>query len=149
MKTDSRFRSLIIYTDGSLMPEGAGAGVVVQDTHGQLLHIQNQQLQVETNNEAEYAAVALALQLARQLQAELVEIRADSEVVINQMRGEFAVKSYKLKPYHWQVCQLAQHFPRVRYTYVPREQNALADTFASEASMGRLWSIGAATCTGS
>lgn len=139
----SRFNSLIIYTDGSLTPEGAGAGVVVLDTMGQLLHIENQPLDIVTNNEAEYEALSLGLQIAIRLQAEVVEIRADSEVMINQMLGHFAVKSHRLRARHWQACELARRFPKVHYTHIPREQNVLADTLASEASAGRVWKMGA------
>jgi probable phosphoglycerate mutase len=142
MTSDSRFSNLIIYTDGSLTPEGAGAGVVVLDAIGQLLHLENQRLDTPTNNEAEYAAVALALQIATRIEADIVEIRADSEVMVNQMLGKFAVNSHRLKKYHWQVCELARNFPRVRYTRINREENALADTLASEASAGRIWVLG-------
>lgn len=141
MKTHP-FNSLVIYTDGSLTPDGAGAGVVIMDATGKLLHLQNQRLNIITNNEAEYAALALGLQIATHLKADFVEIRADSEVIVNQMLGNFAVKSHRLKQYHWQVCELARHFPRVHYTHIPREENALADTLAGEASAGRIWAIG-------
>jgi len=133
---------LTIYTDGSLTPQGAGAGVVILDAAGKLLHLENQRLQRMTNNEAEYVAVLLGLQIAARLGADVVEIRADSEVVVNQMLGTFAVKSNDLKPLHWQACQLARHFPRVRYKHIPREDNALADTLAAEASAGRHWVLG-------
>ncbi len=138
----SHFSSLVIYTDGSLTPEGAGAGVVIMDATGKLLHLQNQRLSTMTNNEAEYAALTLGLQIASRLKTDQVEIRSDSEVIVNQMLGHFAVKSHRLKQYHWQVCELARHFPRIRYTHIPREENALADTLAGEASAGRIWSIG-------
>ncbi len=144
MMTPFPSSSLVIYTDGSLTPQGSGAGVVVLDATGQLLHLQNQMLPTQTNNEAEYAALTLALQIAARLKAEVVEIRADSEVMVNQMLGHFAVKSHRLKQCHWQVCELARQFPRVRYVRIPREENILADTLAAEASAGRLWSIGVA-----
>jgi len=135
--------SVTLYTDGSLTPEGCGAGVIILDARGHLLHLQNQRLDLETNNEAEYAAVELGLRLAAQLTADVVEIRSDSEVIINQMLGNFAVKSHRLKQRHWQVCELARAFPRVYYTHIRREQNALADTLAAEAAAGRLWKLGA------
>lgn len=140
--TTSRFSQLIIYTDGSLTPLGAGAGVVILDIMGRLVHVENQILKAMTNNEAEYAGLALGLKIAASLKAEIVEIRSDSEVMVNQMRGEFAVRSQTLKRIHWQACQLATSFLKVRYTHIPREQNALADTLAAEASAGRHWSIG-------
>lgn len=141
---DSHFNHLIIYTDGSLTPAGTGAGVAILDSAGRLVHVENQILKPMTNNEAEYAALALGLQIAIQLKAELVEIRADSEVMVNQMRGDFAVKSRTLKQIHWQVCQLTRHFLRVRYTHIPRDDNALADALAAEASAGRRWKLGVA-----
>lgn len=144
MVKTSHSSSLIIYTDGSLTPEGAGAGIVVMDVRGQLLHLENKPIDAMTNNEAEYAALALGLQVAEQLRADVVEIRADSEVMVNQMLGYFAIRSHRLKQYHWQVCELARRFPKVRYTCIPREQNALADALAAEASAGRTWVMGGA-----
>lgn len=139
---DSRFNHLLIYTDGSMTPVGVGAGVAILDLSGKLVHLENRILERMTNNEAEYAALALGLELALHLDAEIVDIRSDSEVMVYQMRGEFAVKNHRLKQKHWQVCQLATQFLRVRYTHIARERNGLADALAAEASAGRQWSIG-------
>lgn len=139
----SRFSHLIIYTDGSLTPVGAGAAIVVQDIVGKLVHVENRILEIMTNNEAEYEALMLGLKVAAQLGAEIVEIRADSEVMVYQMRGDFAVKSLRLRQKHWAACELAQRFARVRYTHIPREENAFADMLAAEASAGRKWALGA------
>ena len=68
-------------------------------------------------------------------------MRLDSEVVVGQMTGRFAVNSPLLKPVHWAACELARNFPRVRYTHIPRGQNVLADALATEASAGRHWSL--------
>lgn len=122
--------------------------MVVLNSNGRLLHLENQVLKLLTNTEAEYAALELGLGIAMRLDAEMLEIRADSEVMVNQMAGSFAVKSQHLKQYHWRACQLARNFLRVHYTYIPREQNILADTLATEASAGRRWVIGEAKCSG-
>lgn len=100
----SHFSNLVIYTDGSQTPEGAGAGVVVLDAGGQAVHLENRILPQMTNNEAEYAALALGLQIAARLGADTVEIRADSDVMVNQMTGSFAIKSHRLKDAHWKAC---------------------------------------------
>jgi ribonuclease HI len=92
-----------------------------------------------TSGEAEYAGLMLALEIAAQRDAEEVEVRLDSEVVVYQMIGRFAVNSARLKPCHQQACRLARALPRVRYSHVPREQNAIADALAAEAAAGRLW----------
>jgi len=135
---------LTLYTDGSLTPQGAGAGVVILDVTGKLVHIQSQTLAYATNNEAEYAALVLGFQQGVRFNAEFVEVRADSEVMVEQMRGNFAVKSHRLKQIHWQTCQLARQFVRVRYTCIPREENAFADALAAEAAAGREWMLGGA-----
>lgn len=139
--TSSPGGSLVIYADGSTIPGGSGAGIVVLDAAGKLLHVENQPLPEMTNNEAEYAALSLALKTAERLGADVVEVRLDSEVVVGQMRGEFAVNSPRLIQCHWLACGLARRFPRVRYKRIPREQNTLADALASEASAGRRWSL--------
>lgn len=138
---NSRFRSLVIYADGSRTPNGAGAGVVVLDAAGNLLHMENKILPEMTNNEAEYAGLMLGLKIAAKRQADVLEVRLDSEVVVNQMRGEFAVRSHTLKSCHWQACELARQFPRVRYVCIDRDTNTLADALAAEASSGRFWRL--------
>ncbi|MBE2267526.1 MAG: reverse transcriptase-like protein [Anaerolinea sp.] len=129
---------LILYADGGLSPDHAGVGVVVIRAR-QIIALANRTLPVMTNNEAEYAGLLLALELAAKLAAERIEIRLDSEVVVGQMTGRSAVNSPKLKPVHTQACVLARGFVRVTYTRVPRERNALADALAAEAAAGRLW----------
>ena len=51
-----------------------------------------------TNNVAEYRALLLGLELARELGAEEVEVVNDSELVARQIGGEYKVKHAGLKP---------------------------------------------------
>lgn len=141
--------SVVIYADGSSVPGvGSGAGIIVLDAAGRLIHLENQPLPAMTNNEAEYAGLALALKTAERLGADVVEVRLDSEIVVGQMIGEFAVNSPSLKQGHWLACGLARRFPRVRYKRIPRTQNVLADALAAEASTGRRWCLEGAQCSG-
>lgn len=133
---------LTIYADGAATARAAGAGVVVIDTHRQVIALANQPLPVMTNNEAEYAGLLLALVTALRLGATEVEIRLDSEVVVGQMNGVCAVNSPKLKPLHSQACEQARRLARVGYHHIPRRQNALADALAAEAAAGRVWTSG-------
>jgi ribonuclease HI len=73
------------------------------------------------------------------LRARQIEIRLDSEVVVYQMIGKFAVRSAALKPLHRQACALARHFSHVSYVHIPRDQNLIADALAGEAVAGRRW----------
>lgn len=51
------------------------------------------------NNEVEYELLFLDMTIAKSLGAEEVEVKVDSQVVVNQVRGEFTMKSEKLKKY--------------------------------------------------
>jgi ribonuclease HI len=129
---------LVIHADGGISPRQAGIGVVVQDIQGQVLLVANRTIpKPMTNNEAEYLGLIMALEIARRYGTQPIEIRLDSEVVINQMMGNFAVRSTVLKPLHRQACELARQLPNLQYKYVPRELNMVANALAYEATAGR------------
>ena len=126
---------LHIYCDGSIgdQDRGAGLGVVVRDTEGDIVGLVKRSLPPMTNNEAEYAALVLGLEAARRLRPRTLKIHMDSEVVVGQMQGIFAVRSPALKRWHTQACRLARRFRDVTYVHIPREANRLADALAAEA----------------
>ena len=62
-----------------------------------------------------------------------VEVRADSELVVKQMLGQYKVKNPRLKPLWNQARYLADKFNSFAITHVPREGNARADELANEA----------------
>jgi ribonuclease HI len=62
-----------------------------------------------------------------------VEVVSDSELLVNQMTGEYRVKNEALRELSLEAARLARRVGRVRYTAVRREQNELADTLVNEA----------------
>ncbi|HTP54093.1 MAG TPA: ribonuclease HI family protein [Thermoplasmata archaeon] len=86
-----------------------------------------------TNNVAEYIGAIRALEwLAAVPYAADVLVQGDSELVIRQMNGEYAVHADHLKPYHERLGQLARRFHHVEFRWVPREQNRRADELSKE-----------------
>lgn len=84
-----------------------------------------------TNNVAEYTAAIRGLEWLRaQSYDGLVILIGDSQLVLRQMRGEYAVRASHLRAYHERLGQLAGGFEGVRYVWVPREQNARADALS-------------------
>jgi ribonuclease HI len=140
--------SFVIYADGAISPERSGAGIVMRDEKGHVVLLANRVLPRLTNNEAEYAALIMALEVAVQQNAQAVEVRLDSEVVVNQMTGRFAVNSATLKPWHMQACERARHVPHLTYSHIPRTQNGIAHALAAEAVAGRRWCTKGAPCSG-
>ncbi len=87
-----------------------------------------------TNNVAEYAGAIQALERLRGLgYTGPVEVFGDSQLVIRQMLGEYAVKAEHLRSYHAWLGRLARDFSAVRWTWIPREQNTRADTLSKQA----------------
>jgi ribonuclease HI len=107
--------------------------VVVSSADGEVLEEAAERIGLATNNVAEYRAVLLGLQRARQRGASEVEIVGDSELVARQLSGRYKVKHPAMKPLHQQAQTLLEGFERWRMRTVPREQNARADALVNQA----------------
>lgn len=87
-----------------------------------------------TNNVAEYGGAIAALEyLAQTGYTGPVEVRSDSQLLINQASGLWQVNSARIQPLHKRLLVLAGKFERVRFAWVPRRRNALADQLSVEA----------------
>ncbi len=82
-----------------------------------------------TNNIAEYTALAKALEwlVANNLAFDKVEIHSDSQLVVNQLEGNYKVKAKRIVPLYRKVLLLKAKFPDMKIKWVPREQNREAD----------------------
>jgi ribonuclease HI len=87
----------------------------------------------KTNNQAEYEAMLLALEELCAQKATHVLLRADSELMIKQMRGEYRVKNENIVPLYQKARQNCDSFGSVRFEHVRRELNKVADRLANEA----------------
>src|SRR3989344_3033993 len=127
---------VVIYTDGGARnnPGPAGAGVLIFDGDRKVAELKKF-LGNQTNNWAEYEALALALAQAKRLGfgGRKLEVRMDSELIVKQMRGEYRVKEPTLKPQHAKVRALLSDFSAVRFVHVRREENKEADRLVNEA----------------
>lgn len=127
--------SLILRVDGGSRgnPGPAGYGVVVQDESGQVIERLKQSVGRQTNNYAEYQGLLAALRYARESGAERVQVFADSQLLVRQMQGRYAVRSENLIPLYEEARRLAAGFRQFRIGHVYREENAEADQLANEA----------------
>jgi probable phosphoglycerate mutase len=127
---------VIIFTDGGARnnPGPAAAGVVI--VHGDNTPIKLKKfLGSQTNNWAEYEAVALALTEAKKrgLSKHVIEVRLDSKLVVEQLSGHWKVKEPTLKPQWAKVrAMIANDFPHITFRHIPRKQNAEADRLVND-----------------
>jgi len=133
--TERRVQEVTLYVDGSCKgnPGEGGAGVVIKDGQSRSLSHIKRYLGSVTNNIAEYQALIIGLQKAKQLGAQEVEIYLDSELVVKQINGVYRVRDSKLKTLEGEVKELLKQFARWVIRHIPREENREADRLAREA----------------
>ena len=127
--------SLLItaYIDGGARgnPGPAGYGVQIQAADGTVLAELHGALGRATNNVAEYNGLLAALHWAIEHGERSVHIRADSELLVKQMRGEYRVKHAGLKPLFLEACALIRQVGDVQFEHVRREFNKDADRLSN------------------
>jgi len=128
-------KRVTIYTDGGAQPNPgpAGTGIVILDESGAVIFEASHSIGHATNNQAEYKAVITGLQEAARLQAEHVQLRSDSELLVRQLNGEYRVRNPGLKPLFEQTQHLMRAFRSCRVDHIPREQNKAADALSRKA----------------
>ncbi len=126
---------VVVHVDGGSRgnPGPAGVGAVAMTDDGEELAERAAYIGEATNNVAEYRAVLLGIELARQLEASSLALVNDSEVVARQITGEYKVKQAHLKPLRAEVIDALQGFEKWSIESVPREQNERADELYNEA----------------
>ena len=132
---------LLIRTDGAARgnPGPASAGAVLIDAdlpgadaiHATPISVVSRPLGVQTNNVAEYTAVILALEEAQRLDADELDMRLDSKLIVEQLHGRWRVKDAKLKVLFGQTMALLRGFSSWDATHEPRATNKAADALAN------------------
>jgi ribonuclease HI len=133
----ARERLVISFDGGSRgNPGPAAIGAVVADPGSappERLASVSEYIGETTNNVAEYRALIAGLEAARAFPARAVDVRGDSKLVIEQVRGAWKVKQAHLRPLVDDVLRLLEPYERVTLTHVPREQNTDADLLVNAA----------------
>lgn len=130
--------SILIACDGGARgnPGPAAIGAVLYDTTADppiLLRSISERIGEATNNVAEYQALVRALEVAQEFAAARVHVRADSQLLIRQLEGEYRVKSAGLRPLFEQARALLAPYEQVELEHVPREDNVEADLLVNAA----------------
>ena len=113
-------------------PGPAGYGVRIQQDDGTIVELK-EALGISTNNVAEYSGLLAALRWAVEHGVTSLHVRADSELVVKQMKGIYRVKSPGLQSMYEEACALVRKIGRVTFEHVRRELNKDADRLANEA----------------
>lgn len=136
---------ITVFFDGGFNKETneAGLGVVMFFKQGKKKYrIRANQLihEMDTNNEAEYAAIHFAINMLEELGVHHIscEFKGDSQVVLKQLEGEWPCYEENLN--RWldrieeKIKQLGIH---PKYSPIPRQENKEADKLATQALNGK------------
>jgi len=128
-----------LFTDGGARgnPGPAAYGLVLYDAAGNELLRRAEKIGRATNNVAEYSAVIAGLELARQLGLTGLDVYLDAQLVVRQLTGEYRTKDPHLAELKAEALALARGLAYVRFHFIPREKNRLADSLVNAALDGR------------
>jgi len=132
-----------LYSDGASRgnpgPASCAAILYAGDDKTPLLQ-EGRSLGRTTNNVAEYNGVILGLELLtghltkEQILPSAVElnIRLDSELIVNQLLGKYKVKHESMKPLFEKVRSILASFQSLQIEHIRREFNKEADRLANQ-----------------
>ena len=123
-----------IYIDGAARgnPGPAGAGIVLKEG-GKTVGEAYKYLGDTTNNVAEYSALISGLQEAIALGYKNARLHLDSELVAQQLKGDYRVKNNNIKPLFEKAVALINNFDRLQIVKIDRSDNKEADKLANKA----------------
>ena len=133
---------IIINIDGSSQgnPGPSGISAIFTTATGKILSEVYKYIGEGTNNQAEYKALITALEMlkAKHLSWSLkpsadIEIRTDSELLLNQVNGSYKVKDWGLKKLYSEIQKLKKNIPKFKLVLIPREENRACDKLAKKA----------------
>jgi len=114
----------VIYKDGEMLKAGKGLACEPFSSYA-------------SNNVAEYTAMLKALEfmIEHGLCDEHVQItvKGDSQLTIRQMNGIYAVRAPRIIPLFKKAKELTKKIKNIRFVWVPREQNTVADDLSHQA----------------
>jgi ribonuclease HI len=126
---------LVLYVDGASRgnPGAASIGASLQKPNGDEVDSISEAIGITTNNEAEYRALVAGLTCALEMGCTEIEVRADSQLIVRQVMGQYKVKHPNLKEFWREALVLKDRFKRFSIHHIPREENSRADELANQA----------------
>ena len=87
-----------------------------------------------SNNGVEYEALFLGLETTKDMGIKMLNIKGDSDLVIQQLKNNYKCKSDRLKKYRNAIWDTMDWFDAVNLQEIPRKMNGLTDKLAVAAS---------------
>lgn len=137
MQSISKVTRVKIFSDGASRgnPGPSAMAFLILAADDKVLERSSRFIGIGTNNQAEYKALLRALEKALNFTDGEVSCYLDSELVVNQLNGEYKVRNPDLKTLWFEVNRIRQRFRNVSFEHVPRTNAYVqqVDEMANEA----------------
>ncbi|KAG7568048.1 Retrotransposon gag domain [Arabidopsis thaliana x Arabidopsis arenosa] len=121
-----------LHVDGSSSKQGSEIGIRLETPTKEIIEQSFRLMFPASNNEAEYEALLAGLRLALAIGAEKIIAYCDSQLVVNQIAGDYEAKAPRMEAYLSAVKKLAKKFKEFELVRIPRGENISADTISVE-----------------
>lgn len=125
----------VIHFDGGARPPDNGPAAIgyTVEIDGSTEERGHDRIGTATNNEAEYRALIRGLEVTSEKGCTEVEARADSQLIVRQVAGEWQTKGPHLRKFRDRVREVAEEFEQFEIQHIPREKNRVADALVEQA----------------
>ena len=120
-----------LHFDGSSTTSEGGDGIVLSKSIEETMGMSFKLDFPCTNNMAEYEAYLTSLVVAREMGIKHLQVIEDSNLVVCQARGDFALKEPFLAPYRAMAQRLEDSFEEFNIEHSLRSDNRFADALAT------------------
>ncbi|KAL2227192.1 UNVERIFIED_CONTAM: Retrovirus-related Pol polyprotein from transposon [Sesamum indicum] len=120
----------MLHVDGSSNASNGGAEILIQGPKGIEIEVAARLSFQATNNEAEYEALILGLELAHEAGAKTLDVYTDSQLVAMQVEGRYEAKERTMTLYLKKAKSWMERFEKCTVQQIPREENDRADSLS-------------------
>ena len=123
-----------LFIDGVSNLKGLGVGIVLVSLEGLVVKQAVRLKFSASNNETEYKALMIGLRSARRLGANHLQVFCDSQLVGNQILGEYQARDEMISTYMLVARSLLAKFESTHVAQIGKEHNSHADILAKLAT---------------
>jgi ribonuclease HI len=123
-----------LYFDGSVCSKGQGARWVIISPSGMYIDLPVRLEFSCTNNQVEYESLLHGLEYLRDEGARDVDVFGDSNLIVQQIRGDSQCLDGMLNSYRDRCLDIIKLFDTFSIKHIPREENSRANRLAQQAS---------------
>ena len=111
-----------LYLDGSSTKDGSGAGLIIESPDGERHEHALKFLFKASNNEAEYEALIVGIELCYTAGADSVQAFSDFQLVVSQLNGTYKAKDDSMAAYIRGVREATKLLKHFVITHIPQQR---------------------------